>query len=127
MFDYDEEFRTTDESQCHRSRHENPKARFRHGDTRRFPVQKGFAAVLVGGRGFTYMTSNDDVLSALRCVRQALRPKGVLVFDNFNAVTIFRDLAKPLRDEVRVGSKTISRLSSNRAQSRDRLGGQATI
>jgi SAM-dependent methyltransferase len=78
---------------------------------RRFSVRKKFDAVVVGGRSFTYMTSNADVLAALRCIRRALRPKGVLVFDNFNASAGFRDLSRPLRDAVCVGGKTISRIS----------------
>lgn len=93
------------------ARRDNPDALFLHGDMRRFSVRKKFDAVVVGGRTFTYMTSNADVLAALRCIRRALRPKGVLVFDNFNATAIFKDLSRPLRQEVRVGTKTISRKS----------------
>lgn len=97
---------------------ENPEAHFLHGDMRQFTLRRKFDAVLVGGRTFTYMTSNEDVLSALRCIRRALRPKGVLVFDNFYAEAIFKDLARPLRDDVRVGSKTISRLSKRKVNLR---------
>jgi SAM-dependent methyltransferase len=93
------------------ARRENPEALFLHGDMRRFSVRKKFDAVVVVGRSFTYMTSNADVLAALRCIRRALRPKGVFVFDNFNASAVFKDISRPLRDEVRVGGKTISRVS----------------
>jgi SAM-dependent methyltransferase len=94
---------------------ENPTAHFVHGDMRRFNVPSKFDAILVGGRSFTYMTSNEDVLGALRSIRQALRPKGVLVFDNFDAEAIFKDLARPLRDHVRMRNKTISRVSKRTA------------
>ena len=90
---------------------ENPLATFLQGDMRRFTVKRKFDAIIVRGRSFTYMTRNEDVLSALHCFRKALRPRGVLVFDNFDAESIFTDLARPLRDMVRVGDKTISRLS----------------
>lgn len=93
------------------ARRDNPDALFLHGDMRQFKVRKKFDAVVVGGRSFTYMTSNGDVLAALQSIRRALRPKGVLVFDNFNATMIFKDLSRPVRDEVRVGGKTISRAS----------------
>jgi SAM-dependent methyltransferase len=93
------------------ARREHPGAHFLHGDMRRFAAPERFDAVLVGGRSFTYMTSNQDVLNALRCIRQALCPGGVLVFDNFDAEAIFKDLARPLQDEVRIGTKTISRRS----------------
>jgi len=93
------------------ARRENPQADFVHGDMRRFTTRRKFDAVLVAGRGFAYMTRNKDVLGTLTCIRKALRPKGVLVFDNFDAATIFKDLWRPQRDEVRVGKRTISRLS----------------
>ncbi len=93
------------------ARREHPGTLFLHGDMRRFAVQDAFDAILVGGRSFTYMTTNQDVLDALFCIRLALQPGGVLIFDNFDADAIFRDLEKPLRDEVKVGTRTISRLS----------------
>jgi SAM-dependent methyltransferase len=93
------------------ARRENPEAHFLHQDMRRFTARQKFDAVVVGGRSFTYMTSNADVLAALRCIRRALRPKGVLVFDNFNASVVLKDLSRPLREEVRVGRKSISRAS----------------
>jgi SAM-dependent methyltransferase len=94
---------------------ENPAAHFVHSDMRRFKIPSKFDAIVVGGRSFAYMTRNEDVLSALRCIRRALRPNGVLVFDNFDAQAIFKDLAKPLRDDVRAGNKTISRVSKRTA------------
>ena len=93
------------------ARRENPKARFLDGDMRRFSVRKKFDAVVIGGRSFTYMTSNADVMSTLRCVHRSLRPKGLLAFDNFNATAVFQDLSRPLRDEVRVDEKIITRFS----------------
>ena len=93
------------------ARRENPTIAFSHGDMRQFDVGKRFDAVLIGGRSFTYMTSNADVMGALRCVRRALRPKGVLILDNFDAEAIFRDISRPLRDRVQRDGMTITRLS----------------
>jgi SAM-dependent methyltransferase len=93
------------------ARRENPAITFIHGDMREFDVRKKFDAVLIGGRSFTYMTSNADVLGTLHCARRALRPKGVLILDNFDAQAIFRGISRPLRDRVRCDGMTITRLS----------------
>lgn len=90
---------------------ERPEARFVHGDMCRFSFRRKFDAVLIGGRSFTYMTTNEKVRSALQSIRRVLEPGGLLVFDNFDAETIFRDLSEPLRDQVRIGTKTITRTS----------------
>jgi hypothetical protein len=57
------------------------------------------------------MVHNADVLKTLRSVRRALRPKGMLIFDNFNAEVIFRGMSRQLRDEVRSNGRTITRVS----------------
>ena len=85
---------------------------------RRFTVRRRVDAVLISGRSFSYMTKNEDVLNTLRCVRRSLRPHGVLVFDSFDARTIFADLSHPMRDVVRVGDKKISRVSTRTANLR---------
>jgi SAM-dependent methyltransferase len=90
---------------------ERPEARFMHGDMCRFSSRRKFDAVVILGRGFTHMTSNEQVRSALRCIRLALRPGGVLIFDNFYAEGIFTHFRKRLRERVRVGLKTITRES----------------
>jgi SAM-dependent methyltransferase len=100
------------------ARREHPTSRFVRGDMRRFTVRRRVDAVLVAGRTFSYMTSNEDVLRALRRIRQSLRPGGVLVFDSFDARTIFAELSHPVRDVVRVGDKTISRVSTRSANLR---------
>lgn len=88
----------------------NPGARFVHGDMRRFRVARRFDAVLIAGRSFAYLTANDEVLAALRSIRRALKPGGVLLFDNFDARAIFGgDLRKPLRDTIRCGGMTVAR------------------
>jgi SAM-dependent methyltransferase len=93
------------------ARREHPTTRFLRADMRHFTVRRKVDAVLIGGRSFSYMTSNEDVLNTLRCVRRSLRPHGTLVFDTFDATTVFETLSRPVRDVVHVGGKTISRVS----------------
>ena len=100
------------------ARREHPATRFLRADMRRFTLRPKVDAVLIGGRSFSYMTTNDDVLNTLRCIRRSLRTGGTLVFDTFDAKTIFADLARPVRDVVRLGDKTISRLSKRTANLR---------
>jgi len=100
------------------ARRNHPTTRFLRADMRRFTVRRRVDAVLISGRSFSYMTKNEDVLNTLRCVRRSLRPHGVLVFDSFDARTIFADLSHPMRDVVRVGDKKISRVSTRTANLR---------
>lgn len=92
-------------------RRERPGTRFLHGDMCRFSSRRKFDAVVILGRSFTYMTTNAQALDALRCIRGALRPGGVLIFDNFEAERIFTHFRKRSQERVRVGSKTITRKS----------------
>jgi len=90
---------------------EAPSARFVHGDMRRFAFRRKFDAVLIGGRSFSYMTTNADVRSALHSIRNVLKPGGILIFDNFDAETIFNDFHRRLSDKVKKGAKTFTRHS----------------
>ncbi len=93
------------------ARRENPGLRFICGDMRRFSFAKKFDAVLIGGRSFTYMTTNADVQDALRCVRRVLKPEGILVFDNFEAEGIFANLPRRIREKYGSSPRIISRRS----------------
>lgn len=98
------------------AKREQPEARFVHGDMCRFSLRKfdamrKFDAIVIVGRGFTHMPTNAQALDALRCVRRALRPGGVLIFDNFEAERIFTHFHKRSRERAHVGSKTITRES----------------
>ena len=93
------------------AREENPHARFMQGDMRRFSVRKKVDAVLIGGRSFSYMTSNQDVMDALGSIHRALKPAGILVFDNFEASRIFTNFQPRIRQEVRRGERRFVRVS----------------
>jgi SAM-dependent methyltransferase len=74
-----------------------------------------FDAVLCLGSSFTYMSTDEDALNALRGFHRALRPEGVLVFDNFNAERFDPERYRDWRENVyRVEGATITRRSKNR-------------
>lgn len=93
------------------ARSEVPSARFVQGDMRRLSFRRKFDAVLIGGRSFTYMTTNQDVRSALQSTGNALKSGGILVFDNFDAEAIFKNLRNRFHERVVKGSKTFVRQS----------------
>ncbi|HLJ44677.1 MAG TPA: class I SAM-dependent methyltransferase [Bryobacteraceae bacterium] len=101
------------------ARRETPEARFVCGDMRRFSLARKFDAVVIGGRSFTYMTANDDVQNALRCIRRALKAGGILAFDNFAAERIFETLPRRSTERIVFGEKIITRRSKTWAN----LGG----
>jgi len=88
-----------------------PAAWFVGADMRKFSFTRKFDAVLITGRSFTYMTDNPDVLSALQSVHAALRPRGLLIFENFDAAAIFTDFSRRLTQKVRYGGKRFVRYS----------------
>ncbi len=88
-----------------------PAARFVRGDMRRFSFTRKFDAVIITGRSFTYMTTNSDVLSALKSVHTSLRPRGFLFFDNFDAAAIFKNFSRRLTQKARFGGKRFVRYS----------------
>ncbi len=71
-----------------------PEVRFLRGDMRKFTNRRKFDAALITGRSFCYMTSNEDVTNAVKCIHRALAPGGILMFSNFNAHVIFRNFRK---------------------------------
>lgn len=95
---------------------EHPEACFIRGDMRRFVARNEVDAVLVAGRSFAYMIGNQDVLQALRSIRKALRPGGILILDNFDAAEVFRNFRNHLRDDIRRDGRRFvreSKLSPN--------------
>jgi len=51
-------------------------------DVRDIQTEDRFDAVVCLGRGFTYMTTDMDVMKALRCLHRILEPDGILLLDN---------------------------------------------
>lgn len=95
------------------ARKNNPSGRFQQQDMKKFVSDVEFDAVLISGRSFCYMTSNNDVNSCLTLINKCLIENGVLVFDNFNAKEIFRDFKKHSEFNAVIGNKKIKRTSNN--------------
>jgi SAM-dependent methyltransferase len=93
------------------AREKTPGARFIEGDMRRFSLRRKVDAVVIGGRSFSYMTTNQDVLDAMRSIHQALKPGGIFVFDNFEAGRMFTQFRKRVKQDVRNANRRFVRLS----------------
>lgn len=65
-----------------------PKTRVERADLRALPFQNEFDLILVVGRVFTHMLTDQDLLSAFRSCRGALRSGGRLFFDNYEDTKI---------------------------------------
>jgi len=85
------------------------------GDMRELGFREEFDAVLCLGSSFTYMSTDQDALKALRGFHSALKPGGILVLDNFNAEHFDPERYRDWRENVyRVEGATIIRRSRNR-------------
>ncbi len=65
-----------------------PETRVVKADIRNLPFENEFDAVLVIGRVFTHMYSDEEVRRALQAVRKSLKPNGILLFDNYEDIKI---------------------------------------
>lgn len=84
-------------------------------DMRAMGFSDEFDAVLCLGSSFTYMSTDADVIKALRGFHGALRPGGILVFDNFDAERFDPEKYRDWRENIyRVDGVMITRRSKNR-------------
>lgn len=67
-----------------------PNALFIQGDMRRLQLREKFDAILITGKTFTYMITNEDVMNALHSINLHLKRKGLLIFDNYNAAKMIQ-------------------------------------
>ncbi|VVB57840.1 Methyltransferase domain protein [Candidatus Anstonella stagnisolia] len=65
-----------------------PGAKIVKADIRNLPFENEFDAVLVIGRVFTHMYSDEDAGKALGSIKKSLKPKGILLFDNYEDTKI---------------------------------------
>jgi SAM-dependent methyltransferase len=91
----------------------NPEANLIQGDMRNIKIASKFDAVIITGRSFTYMTTNNDVIDALKSIKSVLNDKGILIFDNFDANIIFRDFQTEMIHESNYNNRTYKRVSKN--------------
>ncbi len=89
-----------------------PKTKIVKADIRKLPFGQEFDAVLVIGRVFTHMLSNEDVGDALSSIRKSLKPKGILFFDNYEDNKIMKTNYFNGRVQAKNGNIKIMRDSS---------------
>jgi len=89
----------------------DPKAKFVQGDMRKLKLKDKFDAILITGRSFTYLTTNDDVMNTLKSIHKTLKKNGVLIFDNFNAEEIIEMKKKRFVQESKYKNKKYKRVS----------------
>ena len=88
-----------------------PTAKFMHGDMRDLKLKNNFDAILITGRSFTYMTTNEEVIQTFKSIHKILRNNGILVFDNFNAKSIFGNFRKQFIQFARYKNRKYKRVS----------------
>ncbi len=91
----------------------NPGIDFMQGDMREFTMKKPVDAVIISGRSFTYMTKNKEVNNALKCIYNALKTKGLLIFDSFNAKDVFLNFRKDYIQRAECNGRKYMRVNKN--------------
>ncbi len=94
------------------ARRKYPEIRFVQGDVRKLSLKQKFDAIIFVGKGSVYLTTDDDVMSALKSMKR-LVGKGVIIIDGFNADFIIPNFKKNISWSKTIGSRTITRESVN--------------
>ena len=94
------------------ARRKYPEIRFVQGDVIKLSLQQKFDAVIFVGKGSAYLTTDDDVMSALKSMKR-LVSKGVIIIDGFDADFIIPNFKKNISWSKKIGSRTITRKSTN--------------
>ena len=90
-----------------------PKANFLVCDMRNIKINKKFDAAIISGRTFTYMRENKDIMKSIKSINKALKNKGLLIFDNFDANYIFNNFNKKMVFRTKFRKKIYKRISEN--------------
>lgn len=61
----------------------SPEAEFIQGDMRNLKMRKKFDAILITGKSFTYMVTNQDIMSTLQSIYGHLEKEGILTSNAF--------------------------------------------
>ena len=88
-----------------------PKGEFVRSDMREIHLTRKFDAVIISGRSFAYLETNQDVLNTLKSVFNILEKGGILIFDNFDAEKIISLALKQFEQESSYQGKKYKRLS----------------
>jgi SAM-dependent methyltransferase len=93
------------------ARRENPGTRFIRGDMRSFSLGRRVDCILITGRSFSHLITNEDILSTLKSVQAALKKHGVLIFDCFRADEMIRTFRRESIQDVECGDTLYRRLN----------------
>ncbi|MDQ1352107.1 MAG: hypothetical protein QG657_2413, partial [Acidobacteriota bacterium] len=93
------------------ARQNHPEASFVQGDMRDLHFMQAFEAVIITGRSFCYMTTNKDVMNALKSIYVTLKEDGLLIFDSFKADELLPNLKKESGQEVESGDTKYRRVN----------------
>ncbi len=88
-----------------------PEGKFIRADMRNLELNEKFDAVIVTGRTFTHLTTNHDVMFALRSIHKILRKDSWLLFDNFNAHEIFTNFKDHMTHKSKYSNRKYTRKS----------------
>ena len=94
------------------ARRKYPEIEFIQGDVRKLQLKEKFDAVIFLGKGSVYLTTDDDVMAALKSMKKLIR-KGVIIIDGFDAEFIIPNFKKNISWSKKVGDRTIIRQSIN--------------
>jgi SAM-dependent methyltransferase len=90
-----------------------PQGHFVQGDMRTFRVHRTFDAIIINGKTFSHLLSNSDLLSCLDSISRVLKPKGLLIFDVFDANYIFSNFQEKVEDIINYDDISVKRFSTN--------------
>ena len=89
----------------------HPQAVFMQADMRDFQVHEAYDAVIVSGRSFGYLITNQDVMQALGCFHKAINGSGILILDSFNAESVIQNEYAPFTQEVECDGRKVTRIN----------------
>ena len=93
-----------------------PLANFCQADARNFKLEEKQDCVIITGRSISYLTSNNDLLNAFRCIADSLKQGGLLMFDAIDASKLFVGFTDEKLDTLLAthGSNEYKRMSKSR-------------
>ena len=95
------------------TREYSPNIKVQQGDMRSFELNTEFDVIIISGRSFCYLTTNEDVFRCLIHVFNHLKHDGKLIFDNFYAPVIFSDFQTSMEQEATFQTRKYKRISNN--------------
>src|SRR3989344_8496433 len=94
------------------ARRKYPEIRFVQGDVRKLSLKEKFDAIIFVGKGSAYLTTDDDIMSALKSIKSLVN-RGLIIIDGFDADFIIPNFKKNISWSKKIGSRTITRESIN--------------